>query len=122
MDTEKFISFFSADGYMRDMASGTEFRGKAIGNSIAGFVHAFPDLHRELLSVYVVDDVVVVELAMRGTHTGDMPLPSGTRAPTGKTIDVPSCDVFRIDAGKIISFRCYNEASILQMQLGGDHA
>ncbi len=35
MDTEKFVSMFSDEGYMLDMASGTKFRGKAIGDSIA---------------------------------------------------------------------------------------
>jgi hypothetical protein len=50
-DIEKYVSMFSDEGYMRDMASGKEFRGQAIGESIAGFVSAFPDVHRELSSV-----------------------------------------------------------------------
>jgi hypothetical protein len=33
LDTEKFVSMFSHDGYMWDMASGTKFRGKGIGDS-----------------------------------------------------------------------------------------
>lgn len=117
-DTEKFVSMFSDEGYMWDMASGTKFRGHAIGNSIARLASAFPDVHRELLSVYVSGNVVVVETAIRGTHKGELPLASGTLAPTGKVIDVPSCDVFRLEGGKIVSFHCYNEASVMQRQLG----
>jgi len=117
-DIDKFVSMFSEEGYMWDMACGMKFRGKAIGDSIAGLVRAFPDVHRELLNIYVAGDVVVVELAIRGTHTGDLALASGTLAPTGKTIDVPSCDVFHLENGKIISFHCYNEASVMQQQLG----
>jgi SnoaL-like polyketide cyclase len=118
MDTQKFVSMFSDEGYMWDMATGMKLRGKAIGDSIAGLATAFPDVHRELLSIYVVENVVVVELATRGTHKGDLPLASGTLAPAGKAIDVPSCDVFHLENGKIKSFHCYNEASVMQQQLG----
>ena len=118
MDTQKFVSMFSDEGYMWDMATGMKLRGKAIGDSIAGLASAFPDVHRELLSIYVVENVVVVELATRGTHKGELPLASGTLAPTGKAIDVPSCEVFHLENGKIKSFHCYNEASVMQQQLG----
>ena len=94
LDTEKFVSMFSHDGYMWDMASGTKFRGKCIGDCIAALASAFPDVHREILKVHVAGDVVIVELAIRGTHQGELKLPSGTLAPTGKKIDFPSCDVF----------------------------
>jgi predicted ester cyclase len=117
-DLEKFVSMFSEEGYMWDMASGMKFRGKAIGESIASLVSAFPDVHRELFDIHVAGDVVVVELAIRGTHKGDLPLASGTLAPTGKTINVPSCDVFRLENGKVVSFHCYNEACVMQQQLG----
>jgi predicted ester cyclase len=118
MDVEKFVSMFSDEGYMLDMASGTKFRGKAIGDSIAGLASAFPDLRRELLSIYVAENVVVVEIAIRGTHKGELALASGTLAPTGKTIDVPVCDIYHLEGGKIISFHCYNLPSVMLQQLG----
>jgi hypothetical protein len=111
---------FSDEGYMRDVPSGMEFRGQAIGDSIAGFVSAFPDVHRELFSIYVAENVVVVELAIRGTHNGELALASGTLAPTGKAIDVPCCDVFHLESGKVISFHCYRAASVMLQQLGID--
>jgi predicted ester cyclase len=126
LDNEKFIrklyTYGEGDqmdeGYMLDVASGTKFRGKAIGDSIAGLASAFPDVHRELLSIYVAENVVVVEIAIRGTHKGELALASGTLAPTGKTIDVPVCDVYHLEGGKIISFHCYNLPSVMQQQLG----
>jgi hypothetical protein len=42
IDTQKFVSMFSDEGYMLDMAPGTKFRGKAIGESIARLASAFP--------------------------------------------------------------------------------
>src|SRR6202158_2434664 len=118
IDTEKFVSMFSDEGYMLDMASGMKFRGQAIGDSIAGLASAFPDVHRELLSIYVAEKVVVVEIAIRGTHKGELALGSKTIAPTGKAIDVPCIDVFHLERGKVISFNCYNSASVMQQQLG----
>jgi hypothetical protein len=118
MDTEKFVSFFSEKGYMYDVPSGTKFRGKAIGDSIAALASAFPDVHRELLSIYVTENVVVVELRIRGTHKGNLALGSKTIAPTGKAIDVPCVDVFRLESGKVTSFNCYNLPSVMQQQLG----
>jgi ketosteroid isomerase-like protein len=118
MDTEQFVSFFSKEGYMCDVPSGTKFRGKAIGDSIAALASAFPDVHRELLSIYVTGSVVVVELRIRGTHKGELALGSKTIAPTGKAIDVPCVDVFRLESGKVISFNCYNLPSVMQQQLG----
>ena len=118
IDTEKFVSFFSKEGYMYDVPSGTKFRGKAIGDSIAALAKAFPDVHRELLSVYVAENVVVVELRIRGTHEGELALGSKTIAPTGKAIDVPCVDVFRLASGKVISFNCYILPSVMQQQPG----
>ena len=118
MDTEKFVSFFSEEGYMYDIPSGTKFRGKAIGESIAALASAFPDVHRELISIYVAENVVVVELRIRGTHTGKLALGSKTIAPTGLAIDVPSIDVFRLKNGKIVAFNCYHLPSVMQQQLG----
>ena len=117
-DPAKFVSMFSDDGYMRDMPSGTDFRGEAIGESISGFVSAFPDAHRELLTTCVAENVVVVELSIRGTHTGELALPSGALPPTGKTIDVPCCDVFYLENGKVTAFHCYKIDSIMLQQLG----
>jgi hypothetical protein len=54
-DIEKFVSTFSEEGYMYDIPSGMKFRGQAIGDSIAAFASAFPDVHREIFSIYVAE-------------------------------------------------------------------
>jgi hypothetical protein len=40
---------------MYDVPSGTKFRGKVIGDSIAALAKAFPDVHRELMNIYVTE-------------------------------------------------------------------
>jgi ketosteroid isomerase-like protein len=118
MDMEAFVAAFGDDGTMTDIPAGATLRGKAIGDYLGALTEAFPDIHRELFSIDVMGDVVVVELAIQGTHTGPLSLPSGTLAPTGRTIDVPCCDVFRLKNGTVTSFHCYNAASVMQQQLG----
>jgi hypothetical protein len=102
---------------MHDVPSGTKFRGKVIGDSIAALASAFPDLHRELLSIYVAENVVV-ELRIRGTRKGELALGLETIGPTGMATDAPCVDVFHLESGKIISFNCYNMPSVMQQQLG----
>ena len=115
--SQSWSSFFSDEGYMCDIPSGLKLHGPAIGDAIEAFARAFPDVHRELFNIYVAENVVVVELAIRGTHKGELTLASGTVAPTGKAIDVPCCDVFHVESGKVVSFHCYNAASVMQQQL-----
>ena len=118
LDPERFLSCFSEDAYVRDVPTGTEFRGQDIAMVASGMADAFPDIHRELFDIYAMNDVIVVELAIRGTHEGPLATPGGTVPATGKTIDVPCCDVFRMKDGKVTSFHCYNAASIMAQQLG----
>lgn len=114
-----FVSLFADDGYFLDMATGSKWVGKDLAEPIQGFASIFPDLHRELLDFYSTDGgVVVVELKLQGTHKGDLPLQGGVLAPTGKVFDVPCCDVFRLENGKVKAFHCYNMKSIWLDQLG----
>jgi ketosteroid isomerase-like protein len=117
LDLTNFVSFFANDGYVRNVPAEMEFRGSDIAMVAGGMAKAFPDIHREIFRTYAMDGVVVVELAIRGTHTGDLVTPTGTLPPTGKTIDVPCCDVFHVKEGKVVSFHCYNALSIMQQQL-----
>lgn len=118
LDPDKFVSCFSDDSYVRNIPAGLEFRGENIALVASGMAAAFPDIHREILDIYGMDDVIVVELAIRGTHEGALVTPEGAIPATGKTIDVPCCDVFHMKDGKVISFHCYNAASVLMQQLG----
>ncbi|MCU4179883.1 nuclear transport factor 2 family protein [Bosea sp. BH3] len=117
-DTDKFVSLFADDGYFYDVPGGRKYHGKDIGLPVEAMVAAFPDMHRELYDLYVKDDVVIVELALQGTHEGDFHLPGGVLPPTGRRMDAPCCDVFHLKDGKVTSFHCYNLPSVILQQLG----
>jgi ketosteroid isomerase-like protein len=90
------------------------YRGHELGRTVEVYATAFPDMHRKLYRFYESGNTVVVE----GTHTGPLALPAGTVPPTGKRMDAPCCDVFRLENGKIQSFNCYPSGTIILAQLG----
>ena len=60
-----------------------------------------------------------MELRLQGTHAGEFPIPGGGVLPaTGKRFDVPCCDVFVLEQGKVKAFHCYNMKSVWIEQLG----
>ena len=117
-DTPKFISLFSEGGYFYDVAAAKKYYGEDIGYTVDVYASAFPDMHRELYSMYLSDDVVVVELSLNGTHKGDLPIGDGVIPPTNKEMHAPCCDVFHLKGGKVASFHCYVAVPILLGQLG----
>ena len=111
-------SMFGEGGYFYDVGAGKKYYGKDIGYTVDNYANAFPDMHRELYSMYFNDDVVVVELSLNGTHKGDLEIPEGVIPPTNKEMHAPCCDVFHLKDGKVLSFHCYVAVPILLKQLG----
>lgn len=119
LDLDRFVSLFADDGYFLDMSSGLRWVGAEVRQPIDGLGAPFPDFHRELLKVYTtIEGVVIVELRLQGTHAGDFAFPDGTLLPaTGKRFDVPCCDVFLVENGRVKAFHCYNMKSVWLEQL-----
>ena len=122
VDIKGWVESFTSDGTFTDNSIGVTYRGPdgptGLGKTVEVYAKAFPDMHRELYRVFSVGDVVVVELALQGTHKGPLPTPMGILAPTGKRMDAPCCDVFRLVNGKIQSFDCYPSGTVIFAQLG----
>ena len=105
-------------GRLRMNRSGAIYRGKELSWPVEVYPAAFPDMHRELYRFFVDGDTVIVELALQGVQKGPLELPLGTIQPTGKRMDAPCCDVFRLKNGKIQSFNCYPSGTVIFAQLG----
>ena len=117
-DVAGWVNSFTKDGTFTDQSIGVTYRGEALRHTVEVYAAAFPDMHRELYRFFEAGDTVIVELALQGTHKGPLALPSGTILPTGKRMDAPCCDVFRLKNGKIESFNCYPSGTIILGQLG----
>lgn len=117
-DVPGWNALFTEDGTFTDTSIGVTYRGENLGDTVEVYAKAFPDMHRELFQVYVTGNVVVVQLALQGTHTGPLPTPMGVIPATGNRMDAPCCDVFEIVDGKIKRFDCYPAGTIIFAQLG----
>lgn len=118
-DLEGWIAAFTDNGTFTDESIGVTYRGPdGLPEQVENYARAFPDMHRELHQLYVSGDIVVVQLALQGTHLGPLNMPAGTLPPTGKRMDAPCCDVFELADGKIKRFDCYPEGSVILTQLG----
>jgi ketosteroid isomerase-like protein len=122
VDIKGWVESFTPDGTFTDNSVGFTYRGPdgptGLGKTVEVYAEAFPDMHRELYRLFSVGDVVIVELALQGTHKGPLPTPMGILPPTGKRMDAPCCDVFRLVDGKIQSFNCYPSGTVIFAQLG----
>ena len=117
-DVDGWIQCFTETGTFTDESIGVTYRGEELGRTVEVYATAFPDMHRELFRFFEAGDTVIVELALQGTHKGPLALPAGTVPASGKRMDAPCCDVFRLVDGKIQSFNCYPSGTIILAQLG----
>jgi ketosteroid isomerase-like protein len=109
-DVPSWVAGFTEDGTYTDESIGAVNRGpKEVGRPVEIYAKAFQDMHRELYKFYVTGDIVVVQLALQGTHT---------ISPTSKRMDAPCCDVFQLKDGKIQRFGCYPSGAVIFSQLG----
>jgi ketosteroid isomerase-like protein len=118
-DMAGWAAAFTPDGTFTDESIGVTWTGpNELPEQVENYARAFPDMHRELYRVYVSGNIVVVQLALQGTHLGPLHLPAGILPPTGKRMDAPCCDIFELIDGKIKRFDCYPEGTIILTQLG----
>jgi steroid delta-isomerase-like uncharacterized protein len=118
-DLDGFVNCFTPDGTFTDQSIGITYKGQEIAFTVQNYATAFPDMHRELFRVYDAgDNIVVVQLALQGTHNGPLNLPTGVIPATGKRMDTPCADIFEIVDGKIKRFDCYPSATVVMAQLG----
>ena len=78
MDMVAWVAAFTKDGTFTDESIGVTWKGPAeLPVQVENYHRAFPDMHRELCQVYVSGNIVVVQLALQGTHLGPLNMPGG---------------------------------------------
>jgi predicted ester cyclase len=117
-DIQGFVAAFTEDGTFTDKSINVTYRGQGIGETVVNFAKAFPDMHREIYQMYSTGNIVVVQLALQGTHGGPLKMPGGMIPATGKKMDAPCCDVFEVVDGKAKRFDCYPSGTVILTQLG----
>jgi hypothetical protein len=69
------ISLITPNGVFTDNSVGVTYRGPALADPVRNFGTAFSNMHRELYRLYADGSVVVLQLALQGTHAGPLQLP-----------------------------------------------
>ena len=93
VDIPRWVAALTPHGTITDMSMGITYRGPdgptRLGKTVEVYAKAFPDMHREFCRFFTVGDVVVVQLALQGTHKGPLQTAMGLIPPTGKRMDAP---------------------------------
>ncbi len=83
----------------------------------------FPDFQFEVVRMLGGNDVIVLQLRMRGTHTGEFRF-RGTQSmekpllPTNNLFELPGCAVHQVVSNKIKRLWAYWDTATLLQQLG----
>ena len=83
-----------------------------------GWAKAFPDSKATFIREFASGDTAVLELVWKGVHTGPLQTPTGAIPASNKPIEVPACEVFRIEGEKIKSASHYFDMLTLLKQIG----
>ena len=83
------------------------------------WIRACSDAIVEVVEMFAGEgDTVTTEFVGRGTHDGPMASPRGEIPPTGRSLELRFCELYRMRDGKIASARLYYDAATLLGQLG----
>lgn len=94
LDTNEIVGFFTANGVYRNMMSKPVAGQDALRNFIGGFIKDWTRTDWDVLNIVSRGDIVIVERLDR-TMIGS------------KSVDLPCCGVFELQAGKINVWRDY---------------
>jgi steroid delta-isomerase-like uncharacterized protein len=100
---------------------GTHRRIEGAGEIIQawqGWARAFPDSKATFVREFASGDTAILEIVWKGVHTGPLQTPTGTIPPSNKSIEMPACEVVRVEGGKIKSGSHYFDMLTMLTQIG----
>jgi predicted ester cyclase len=86
------------------------------------FKSALPDARMDVTRTVQAGDEVYVTGRFRGTHSGDLVTPGGTLPASGKALDLPFVDYWRVEDGKIVAHEATFDQMAMLSQLGAGPA
>jgi steroid delta-isomerase-like uncharacterized protein len=91
---------------------------EAVKQAMQAHFATFPDHQEELTNLIATEEWVAIEYVGRGTQQTPFDTPYGQIPPTGRRVELPSCDVYQIKNGKIAQIHTYFDWASLLQQLG----
>ena len=86
-----------------------------------GWAAALPDSKATFRSEHSTGDTAMLEMTWTGTHKGPLKMRDREIPPTGKKIELRSCQVVEVAGDKVKSISHYFDMGTLLDQIGVDH-
>src|ERR1700747_3565415 len=118
-DLEAVLGTFGDVAHYDDEAWGEHYEGSdGVRTFYTQLMKALPDLEIAVHRRHVTDDVILVEVMIRGTHLGAW---RGLPA-TGRRVEIPLCGVYTFDKNdRLAGERIYYDRATVLRQLGVFH-
>jgi steroid delta-isomerase-like uncharacterized protein len=118
-DLDGVMGTFGEDAWYDDEPIGEHHEGR---DRVRGYyddlLHALPDFHIDIHQRHVIDDHVILEVTINGTHEGNWRGLPGT----GREVEWDTCAVFAFDdQNKLAGERIYYDRASLLRQPGVFH-
>jgi ketosteroid isomerase-like protein len=91
---------------------------EAVKAFTASFHGAFSDFFLRIENDIAEDDRVAVSWTTGGTHTGDLPGPTGTMPATGRRVEMSGMSMLRVEGGRVAEERTIADILGAMQQLG----
>lgn len=118
-ELEHAAAFYSEDVELRNVATGDVIRGRTgYLQHVSRWTAAFPDSSLEVVQLEVTGPAATAQLISRGTHTGTLLGDHGHIPPTWAQIEVPLCEVLRMEDGLISTVDSYHDTGTMLRQMG----
>ena len=116
---EKAKALFAEKGIYDEKSTGRRIQGiNQIVEAWQGWAKAIPDSKATFVAEYACADTAVLELIWKGVHTGPLQMPSGTIPASNRPIEIPACQVVKIEGGRVQSVTHYFDMVTLLTQIG----
>jgi steroid delta-isomerase-like uncharacterized protein len=115
-DLDGVLSTFGDAAHYADEAWGEHYEGvSGVREYYTQLMKALPDLQIYVQRWHIADNAVLVEVIIRGTHSGEW---RGLPA-TGKRVDIPLCGIFTFDSNdRVAGEKIYYDRATVLRQLG----
>src|SRR6201986_2290275 len=100
-DWSKAKDILAADAVYDEKGTHRRIQGAdEIIEAFQGWAKAFPDSKATFVSELASGDTAVIELVWKGVHTGPLQTPTGTIPASNQPIEMPACQVVKVESGK----------------------
>lgn len=118
-DFDSVLEHVASDCVIVLSALGLTFHGKeGFRQMMAMWKAPFPDGEVTLARQVASADGVANEGIYRATHSQPLDLPGGSLPASGRSIELPFCDVWHLRQGQIVTVHHYSDTATLLRQIG----